>query len=178
MIPLCWMRSAFVLVAHLAFAEGVVTCSSSDLQRVLGDYSAICSGFFSDAFSLTSELGNYVHLLNLTAVQLSTAVRSIQQVLLIFSYWNFKYISNIFQIYFSFSLHWGAPTWIPTVFQTPKSQSFPIRQALSLVRVSLWPFPGQMLLAPSLLSYSLSPFWLFASAQAGQGDCPIAWACR
>ena len=86
MAPLCWMCSAFLLVAHLAFAEGVVTCSSSDLQRVLGDYSAICSGFFSDAFSLTSELGNYVHLLNLTALQLSTAVRSVQQVLLIFSY--------------------------------------------------------------------------------------------
>ena len=99
MTPLCWMRSAFVLVAHLAFAEGVVTCSSRDLQRMLGDYSAICSGFFSDAFTLTSELGNYVHLLNLTAVQLSTAVRSIQQVLLMFSYWNiiiYISISNIF----------------------------------------------------------------------------------
>ena len=98
MAPLCWMCSAFVLVAHLAFAEGVVTCSSSDLQRVLGDYSAICSGFFSDAFSLTSELGNYVHLLNLTAVQLSTAVRRVQQVLLIFSY------SNIFIFIFQFQI--------------------------------------------------------------------------
>ena len=103
MAPLCWMCSAFLLVAHLAFAEGVVTCSSSDLQRVLGDYSAICSGFFSDAFSLTSELGNYVHLLNLTALQLSTAVRSVQQVLLIFSYSNiFIFILKYIHIHFNF----------------------------------------------------------------------------
>ena len=103
MAPLCWMCSAFLLVAHLAFAEGVVTCSSSDLQRVLGDYSAICSGFFSDAFSLTSELGNYVHLLNLTALQLSTAVRRVQQVLLIFSYSNiFIFILKYIHIHFNF----------------------------------------------------------------------------
>ena len=95
----------------------------------------------------------------------------------IYSYWNIFIFIFQFQIYFSFSLQWGAPTWIPAVFQPPKSQSFPIRQALSLV-VSLWPIPGQMLLVPSLLSYSFYPFWLFASAQAGQGVCPIALDCR
>ena len=98
----CWLCLASLLLVHLAFAQGAITCSSSDLQRVLGDYSAICSGFFSDAFSLTSELGDYVHLLNLTAAQLTSAVRSMQQVLPdsnIFVF-KFKYI----QIYFSFSL--------------------------------------------------------------------------
>ena len=142
----CWFCLASLLLVHLAFAQGAITCSSSDLQRVLGDYSAICSGFFSDAFSLTSELGDYVHLLNLTAAQLTSAVRSMQQVLLdifIFSDSNifvfkFKYI----QIYFSFSLQCDAPNWVPTVFRSHKSQSLPITQALSLVRVFFWPTPG------------------------------------
>ena len=71
---------ALLLLMVTVTVCGSYTCSSSEIQKVLGEYSQVCSGFFSEAFALTSEIGDYVHVLNATSTHLLTTVAQVNQV--------------------------------------------------------------------------------------------------